>query len=59
VSVILTSDYHFSPTQLEKMNCGAIAFVPRPFALTELTAFLHAKLDARPDSSRRPAASLS
>lgn len=59
VSVILTSDYHFSPTQLEKMNCGAIAFVPRPFALAELTEFLWAKLDARPDSAGRPAASLS
>src|SRR5205085_5252638 len=51
VSVILTSDYHFSPTQLEKMDCGAIAFVPRPFALMELTEFLRAKIEARPDSS--------
>ena len=59
VSVILTSDYHFSTTQLAKMDCGAIAFVPRPFALPELTAFLRAKADARPDSSRRPSASLS
>lgn len=59
VGVILTSDYHFSPTQLEKMDCGAIAFVPRPFALVELTDFLRAKCEARPDSSRRPAMSLS
>jgi DNA-binding response OmpR family regulator len=56
VGVILTSDYHFSPTQLERMDCGAIAFVPRPFALHELIPFLRAKLDARPDSARRPAA---
>lgn len=59
VSVILTSDYHFSPTQLAKMDCGAIAFVPRPFALSELAEFLRAKIEARPDSSRRPALSLS
>lgn len=54
VGVILTSDYHFSPTQLERVDCGAIAFVPRPFALSELAGFLRAKLDARPESSRRP-----
>jgi DNA-binding response OmpR family regulator len=53
VGVILTSDYHFSPTQLDRMDCGAIAFVPRPFALAELAVFLRAKLDARPDSGRR------
>lgn len=56
VGVILTSDYHFSPTQLERMDCGAIAFVPRPCALSELAHFLRAKLDARPDSARRPLA---
>ena len=54
VGVILTSDYHFSPTQLERMDCGAIAFVPRPFALAELAVFLRSKLDGRPDSARRP-----
>ncbi|MGZ3417250.1 MAG: response regulator transcription factor [Polyangiales bacterium] len=42
--VILTSDYHFSPLQLEKVDCGAIAFVPRPFAFTELARFLRSKL---------------
>jgi len=56
VGVILTSDYHFSPTQLERMDCGAIAFVPRPFALAELAMFLRTKLDARPEGLRRPAA---
>lgn len=48
VGVILTSEYHFSPTQLERMDCGAIAFVPRPFALGELAEFLRGKLDTRP-----------
>ncbi|MBI2392573.1 MAG: response regulator [Deltaproteobacteria bacterium] len=49
VSVILTSEYHFSPTQLDRVDCGAIAFVPRPFALSELTDFLRYKLDGRLD----------
>jgi len=42
--VILTCEYHFSQTQLEKANCGAIAFVPRPFAVEELSEFLRTKL---------------
>lgn len=47
VGVVLTSDYHFSPTQLARMDCGAIAFVPRPFEPSELAAFLRDKLDER------------
>ncbi len=42
--VILTSEYHFSQAQLEKADCGAIAFVPRPFAVEELSEFLRTKL---------------
>lgn len=45
LGVILTSEYHFSPTQLARVDCGAIAFVPRPFALAELADFLRSKLD--------------
>jgi len=45
VRVILTSDYHFSPTQLDRMDCGAIAFVPRPVQFSELAEFLRTKLD--------------
>jgi DNA-binding response OmpR family regulator len=47
VRVILTSEYHFSPTQLERVDCGAIAFVPRPFAFAELAHFLRSKLAER------------
>lgn len=54
VGVILTSEYHFSPTQLARVDCGAIAFVPRPFSLGELAEFLKAKLEARIDSRRPP-----
>lgn len=46
VRVVLTSDYHFSATQLERIDCGAVGFVPRPFELEELTSFLWAKLAA-------------
>jgi DNA-binding response OmpR family regulator len=44
VRVVLTSDYHFSATQLAKIDCGAVGFVPRPFELDELTSFLRSKL---------------
>ncbi len=47
VGVVLTSDYHFSPSQLARVDCGAIAFVPRPFEASELAAFLRDKLDER------------
>jgi len=52
VGVILTSEYHFSPTQLARVDCGAIAFVPRPFALRELAEFLRSKIDGRLESRR-------
>jgi two-component system OmpR family response regulator len=44
VRVVLTSDYHFSATQLARIDCGAVGFVPRPFELEELTSFLWSKL---------------
>jgi DNA-binding response OmpR family regulator len=47
--VVLTSAYHLSERQLVRADCGAVGFVPKPFDLTELAAFLRAKL-ACPDS---------
>ena len=44
VRVVLTSAYHFTEVQLARIDCGAIGFVPQPFALEELTDFLWAKL---------------
>ncbi|GAC1523909.1 MAG: hypothetical protein NVS3B10_23570 [Polyangiales bacterium] len=44
VRVVLTSAYHFNEHQLTRMDCGAIGFVPQPFALEELAEFLWAKL---------------
>jgi DNA-binding response OmpR family regulator len=54
VSVILTSDYHFSPTQLARMDCGAIAFVPRPYAVDELASFLRGRMEERRRSTLPP-----
>jgi DNA-binding response OmpR family regulator len=42
--VVLTSDYHFTAQQLERVNCGAVGFVPRPCDFDELGEFLRGKL---------------
>lgn len=44
VRVVLTSAYHFTEVQLARIDCGAVGFVPQPFAMEELTSFLRAKL---------------
>ena len=44
VRIVLTSAYHFTEVQLARIDCGAVGFVPQPFALDELTAFLWSKL---------------
>jgi len=49
--VVLTSDYHFTENQLARMDCGAVGFVPRPYAVEELTSFLRAKLSVPPLSN--------
>ncbi len=43
VRVILSSAYHLSARQVERADCGAIGFVPKPYRLAELCAFLRAK----------------
>jgi len=42
--VVLTSAYHLSERQLLRSNCGAIGFVPKPYAAEEVTGFLRSKL---------------
>jgi DNA-binding response OmpR family regulator len=44
VRVVLTSAYHLSERQLERADVGAIGFVPKPYHLDELVAFLRAKV---------------
>jgi DNA-binding response OmpR family regulator len=48
--IVLTSAYHLSERQLVRVDCGAVAFVPKPFDLNELARFLRGKLagDTRP-----------
>jgi two-component system OmpR family response regulator len=45
VRVVLTSEYHFTEKQLARLDCGAVGFVPQPFAVPELVDFLRSKLD--------------
>jgi DNA-binding response OmpR family regulator len=49
VRVVLSSAYHLSARQVERADCGAIGFVPKPYRLAELSSFLRSK-------SRPPAA---
>jgi DNA-binding NtrC family response regulator len=50
VRVILTSAYHLSERQLARADCGVVGFVPKPYELNELAAFLRSKLS--PPTSR-------
>ncbi|MBK8252435.1 MAG: response regulator [Polyangiaceae bacterium] len=43
VRVILASAYHLSARQFERANCGACAFVPKPYSLPELCRALSGK----------------
>jgi CheY-like chemotaxis protein len=43
VRVVLSSAYHLSARQVERADCGAIGFVPKPYKLSELADFLHSK----------------
>lgn len=44
--VLLTSDYHFSESQLEKVDCGASGFVARPFDAEHVADFIRGKVRA-------------
>jgi DNA-binding response OmpR family regulator len=50
VMVVLASAYHLSSRQLSRADCGAVGFVPKPYHLPELCAFLRQKI--RPPSLR-------
>jgi DNA-binding response OmpR family regulator len=43
VRVVLSSAYHLSARQVERADCGAVGFVPKPYRLAELCSFLRAK----------------
>jgi DNA-binding response OmpR family regulator len=42
--VVLTSAYHLSERQLARADVGAVGFVPKPYALDDLVAFIREKL---------------
>ena len=45
VRVVLTSAYHLSARQVERADCGAVGFVPKPYKVAEVCEFLRAKAD--------------
>ncbi len=57
VRVVLTSAYHLSERQLSRADCGVVGFVPKPYVLPELAAFLRAKLAKMASSPSPPAES--
>ncbi|MDI1444403.1 response regulator [Polyangium sp. 6x1] len=46
VRVYLASAYHLSARQMERADCGAAGFIPKPYALSELSGILQAKTPA-------------
>jgi CheY-like chemotaxis protein len=44
VRTVLSSAYHLSARQVERADCGAVGFVPKPYRLAELSSFLRAKV---------------
>ena len=44
--VVLTGAYHLSERQLVRADCGAIGFVPKPYGLRDVAAFLQSKVPA-------------
>jgi CheY-like chemotaxis protein len=43
IRVLLASAYHLSARQMERADCGASGFVPKPYALADLCNVLRAK----------------
>lgn len=43
VRVFLSSAYHLSVRQMERADCGAAGFVPKPYQLSELSSALRGK----------------
>ena len=44
VPIVLTSAYHLSQRQLERAEIRVLGFLPKPFEMDELVAFLRQKL---------------
>lgn len=50
--VVLTSAYLLSERQLARTDCGVSGFIPKPYDLTEVVAFVSAKASAPPSTRR-------
>jgi DNA-binding response OmpR family regulator len=46
VRIVLSSAYHLSARQVERADCGAVGFVPKPYKMSELCGFLRSKTKA-------------
>jgi DNA-binding NtrC family response regulator len=44
IRVVLASAYHLSARQFERADCGACAFIPKPYSLPELCRALRGKV---------------
>lgn len=45
VMVVLTSAYHLSDAQLKKIGLDAVAFVPKPYSLSDIASYLRDRLE--------------
>jgi DNA-binding response OmpR family regulator len=52
VRVLLTSAYYLSERQLERADCGASGFIPKPYDIGEVVSFVRAKVSGPPSSRR-------
>jgi DNA-binding response OmpR family regulator len=52
VRVLLTSAYHLSERQLERADCGVSGFIPKPYDVAEVVAFVRQKASSPPSSRR-------
>ncbi|MFW5920729.1 MAG: response regulator [Polyangiales bacterium] len=52
VRIVLTSAYHLSERQIERAGVGAVGFVPKPYQMDDLVAFLRDKLAASAASAQ-------
>ena len=50
--VLLSSAYSLSERQLERADCGASGFIPKPYEIADVVAFIHGKLASAPSSRR-------
>jgi DNA-binding response OmpR family regulator len=50
--VVLTSSYHLSERQLARADCGVSGFIPKPYELRDVIAFVRTKTTGPPSSRR-------